>query len=235
MIMNDPLDDLRIVRGMEKQLQLRQDRLNSGEKSIGWKVGFGTAAAQERLEISAPLVGFLTDKVLLPSGARVPLAGWTKPAVECEIAVHMGKDLPKTAHRETTRAAIAAIGPAFELADLDIPSDDVEKILAGNIYNRNIVLGHADPSRAGGILDHLEARISRNGAEVVRTTDLQALTGDMIEVVSHVANLLSAVGETLRAGEFIITGTIIPHLWVQPKEYVTYTLVPIDTIRVAFS
>lgn len=151
--MNKPISDSRILRGMEKQLQLRQDRLNAGEKSVGWKVGFGTVASQERLGIHAPLVGFLTDEVLLPSGASVSIEGWTRPAVECEIAIYMGKDLQEAVDRDTTRAAIASIDPAFELADVAFPPDDVEMILAGNIYNRHVILGLADTSRAGCRLD----------------------------------------------------------------------------------
>lgn len=231
--MNELITDARILRGMEKQLKLRQDRLNAGEKSIGWKVGFGTPASQERLGIHAPLIGFLTERTLIPSGANVSIDGWTKPAVECEIAIYVGEDLQEAADRETTRAAIASIGPAFELADVHFPPDDVEMILADNIYNRHVILGTADRSRAGGVLDGLEARIYRNGNEVAKTTDLQAMTGDLIDIVGHVASLLFALGERLRAGEFIIAGTIIPHLWVQPKENITYALAPIDTIRIA--
>jgi 2-keto-4-pentenoate hydratase len=233
--MNDLISDARIQRGMEKQLRLRQDRLNAGDTSIGWKVGFGTPASQERLGITAPLVGFLTERILLPSGASVSIEDWAKPAVECEIAIYMGRDLNEAVDRETTRAAIAAVGPAFELADVCFPPDDVEMVLANNIYNRHVILGRADSSRAGCVLDGLEARIYRNGEEAARTTDLQALTGDVIDIVSHVAKVLSALGERLRAGEFIIAGTIVPHLWVETKENVMYTLAPIDKIRIFFA
>jgi 2-keto-4-pentenoate hydratase len=233
--MNKLIADARILRGMEKQLRQRQERLDAGDNSIGWKVGFGTSASQERLGIHAPLVGFLTEKALLPSGANVSIEGWGKPAVECEIAIYMGTDLYEGINRETTRAAIASIGPAFELADVRFPPDDVEMVLADNIYNRYVILGGADPSRAGCKLDGLQAQIYRNGTEVGRTTDLQALTGDVVDIVSHVAKLLSSFGGRLRAGEFIIAGTIVPHLWVEPGENVAYTLAPIDTVEVIFT
>lgn len=233
--MSEYIQDPRVLRGMEKQRKLRQDRLNAGDKSIGWKVGFGTSASQERLGINAPLVGFLTEKALLPPGANVSIEGWAKPAVECEIAIYMGTDLYEVINREATRSAIAAIGPAFELADVRFPPDDVEMVLADNIYNRHVILGRADPSRAGCILDGLEAQIYRNGVEADRTTDIQALTGDMVDIVSHVAKLLLSVGERLQAGELIIAGTIVPHLWVETKENVMYTLAPIDTISIYFA
>ena len=232
--MNKSINDPRILRGMEKQLQLRQHRLNMGEKSIGWKVGFGAPAALEHLRLEAPLIGFLTNKTLLPSNATVAIADWTKPAMEPEIVIYVGKDLSGEADRETSRAAIAALGPAIELADVHFPPDDVETILAGNIYNRNVILGRADPSRAGCKLNGLIGRISHNADELPAASDLQALTGDIVDIVIHVAGLLSLLGESLRAGEFIITGSIVPPLWVTPKDRITYTLEPIDTIAVDF-
>jgi 2-keto-4-pentenoate hydratase len=232
--MNKSIDDPRILHGMERQLRLRQDRLNAGERSIGWKVGFGAPAALERLQIDAPLIGFLTDKTLLSSGAMVSIADWTKPAMEPEIAIYMGKDLSGEADHETSLAAIAALGPAIELADVQFPPNNVEAILAGNIYNRHVILGHADPSRAGCKLNGLIGRISHNADELPPASDLQALTGDIVDIVIHVAGLLSLLGESLRAGEFIITGSIVPPLWVTPKDRIIYTLEPIDTIAVDF-
>ena len=230
--MSRSYNDPRILRGMEKQLHLRQERLNAGEKCIGWKVGFGAPAELERLRLDAPLIGFLTDNTLLPSNATVPIANWTKPAMEPEIAVYMGKDLTEPSDREKTRAAIAAIGPAIELADVHFPPDDVEAILAGNIFNRHIILGRADSSRAGCVLDGLTGRISRNGQDMPPVTELQALTGDIIDIVSHTANLLSMLGKTLRADEIIITGSIVPPLWIESGDEIHYDLDPIDTLSI---
>jgi 2-keto-4-pentenoate hydratase len=234
-IMNKSIDDPRILRGMEKQLKLRQDRLNAGEKNIGWKVGFGAPASLENLRLDGPLVGFLTDKVLLLSNATISIGGWTRPAMEPEIAIYMEKDLSTGSDRETTRAAIASLGPAIELADVHFPPDDVEAILADNIYNRHVILGRADPSRAGCVLDGLVGRVSRNAKGMPPVTDFQALTGDLIGIVGRVANVLSMFGETLRADDVIITGSIVPPLWVESKDAITYSLEPIDSVSVKFA
>ncbi len=217
---------------MTAQLKLRQDRLDAGEKPLGWKVGFGAPGAMERLGIDAPLIGFLTDGALLRSDVTLSFAGWTKPAAEPEIAVYMGKDVMEASDRETTRAAIASVGPAIELADVNFPPGDVEAILARNIYNRHVVLGRPDASRAGGVLDGLVGHLYRNGREAAATTDPQALTGDLVDIVRHVANLLAALGERLRAGEVIITGSIVPPLWIESDEEIRFTLDPIDTILI---
>jgi 2-keto-4-pentenoate hydratase len=230
--MSTAYTDPRIRRGMATQLKLRQDRLEAGEKPLGWKVGFGAPTAMERLGIDAPLVGSLTDRTLLRSDATLALAGWTKPAVEPEIAVYLGEDLLQGADRETARAAVASVGPALELADVSFPPEDVEAILAGNIYNRHVVLGRVDASRAGCVLDGLVGHVYRNGREAAATTDPQALTGDLIGIVRHVAELLAALGERLRAGEVIITGSIVPPLWIESNEAIRFTLDPIDTISI---
>ena len=233
--MNSNSEDPRIARGMQMQLSRRREHLARGEQSLGWKVGFGAPAAMEKLGINAPLIGFLTDRALVASGATLSLANWKKPLAEPEIAVHMGSDLPAGADRNAVKRAINGIGPAIELADLDRPPDDVEQILAGNIYQRHVILGPCDTSRAGCVLDGLTGRVIRNGAETARTSDPQANTGNLIAIVRHVADVLAACGEQLRAGQIIITGSIVPPLWVEAGEAVDFQLDPLGGVSVRFA
>ena len=148
---------------MRRQTALRHERLASGAKVAGWKVGFGAPAAKEKLKLAAPLIGFLLDRAILASGSKVSLQGWHKPVAEPEIAIHFGQDVPAGADDATIRAAIAALGPAIELADADAPMDDVEAILAGDIFQRYVVLGPREASRAGARLTGLTGRLVRSG------------------------------------------------------------------------
>lgn len=224
--------DNRILRGMESQLRSCRDRLDAGERPIGWKVGFGSPASLESLGLDAPLVGFLTDKVLLRPGSTLSLAGWTRPAAEPEVAVYLKDDLPGVTDRETAQSAIAALGPAIEIADVNFPPQDVEAILAGNIYNRHVILGKSDASRAGCNLDGLVGRVYRNGQLSASVTDLQALTGNFVDIVRHVANLLASMGEMLRGGEVIITGSIVPPLWIESNEEIRFDFDPVDELKI---
>src|SRR5947199_232858 len=113
-------DDPRIVRGMTAQLALRRQRLDAGDKPLGWKVGFGAPAILERFKISGPLVGFLTHNARVAPGGTVSLAGWTKPVAEPEVAVHIGCDVPAGADHATTRAAITGMSPAIEPDERDL-------------------------------------------------------------------------------------------------------------------
>jgi 2-keto-4-pentenoate hydratase len=203
-----------------------------GERSLGWKVAFSAPQVLERLAISGPLAGFLTDAVLVESGSTCPLAGWTKPAFEPEIAVHMGQDLEPGSSRAATEGAIAGLGPAIELADLDVPLDELEEVVATNIFNRGLVLGGMRP---GADPAGLRGRISRDGVETDLVEHPTELIGDVVELTRHVADLLGAVGERLRAGEVIITGSIIPVIFVSPGERVRYELEPLEALEIAFS
>jgi 2-keto-4-pentenoate hydratase len=133
------------------------------------------------------------------------------------------------------RAAIAAIGPAIELADLDPPPDDIEVALAGNIYQRHVVLGPKDTGRAGAKLDGLTARVRRNRRQVAETTELEVNTGRIVFIVGHVANVLSHFGEGLKAGEFIICGSVVPPFFLEAGDAeIAYDLDPIGGVSVRF-
>ena len=228
-------DDPRITRGMQKQLAERRARIAAGEKPLGWKVGLGAKPAMERLNIRMPLVGYMMQKSLVPNGSTVSVAGWTQPVAEPEIAVHMAADLPGGADRAATIAAIGALGPAIELADLDPPPSDVEVTLAGNIFHRHVILGPADKARAGAKLDGLAGLVFRRGVQVARQEDLQQNIGNIVDIVAHVAGTLAANGEKLAAGDVIITGSIVPPPLIEADETeFAYTLDPLPQLSVSF-
>lgn len=228
-----PLDDPRIRRGLEQQLAQRRARIAAGERPLGWKVGFGAPAALQKLGLAAPLVGHLFAGAVRESGSTLSLAGWVKPVAEPEIAVHLARDLGAGADRATAQAAIAGLGPAIELADLAFPPDDVERILAANIYQRAVIV--APCACAGGAVDGVHGRIVRNGEPFAETRDPQAQTGDLVDIVRHVADTLAACGERLRAGELIITGSIVPPLFVAAGEELAYALDPLGALAVRFA
>ena len=215
---------------MRAQLELRRARLGAGERPLGWKVGFGGRAGAELLGTNRPLVGFLTDRGLLPDGARVPVGGWTAPALEPEIAVHVARDVGPEAPWDEVRSAIRGLSAAIELADVTAPPVEPEAILAGNIFHRHVVLGPVSEgrSRATGIT----GRLLRDGQEVARTDTPEALTGEVVEVVRLTAELLGASGERLRGGDVVITGSIVPPLRVASGQRWRAELDPLGALSV---
>jgi 2-keto-4-pentenoate hydratase len=179
---------------------------------LGWKAGFGSPAALEHLAIERPLVARLPGSGLLPDGATVSLTGWTKPVLEVEVAIWIGRGL----------------GVAIELVDIDFPPDDVERILACGIYHRHVLLG---PPRVQ-TLAAATARVTRDGEEVAVTADLTALTGEHDVVLDTVRD---AAGRDLRDGEVVIAGAVMPPFPVEPGQRWSVELGALGALSVGFA
>ena len=107
-------------------------------------------------------------------------------------------------------------------------------MLVGDVYQRHVIL--CGNTRFGGSTAGLTSRVIRKGAQFANTTDPEALTGKLPEIVAHVANTLSAFGETLKAGDVIITGSITPPIMLEPDDTdITHALDPIGEVSVSFT
>ena len=72
-------EDERITRGMKSQLGDRRRAIARDDRGLGWKLGFGTPAAMQKLGTEAPLVGYLLESARLESGAVVDISNWDNP------------------------------------------------------------------------------------------------------------------------------------------------------------
>lgn len=198
--------DPRVVAGTTSMLASRAADLDSGAVALGWKLGFGSPAALESFGIDGPLVGYLTADRALAPGAAVSLAGWTKPLLEAEVAVHLGSPVPAEASPELVLAAVSGWSAAIELADLVFAPGDIGEVLAGNIYHRHVLLGPV----VRDLPSDLGFSVLRDGSEVASTTSPFALTGSLATILASAATTLAACGASLDAGDVVITGSVVP-------------------------
>jgi 2-keto-4-pentenoate hydratase len=60
-------------------------------------------------------------------------------------------------------------------------------------------------------------------------------TGDFIDIVRHVADVTAALGDGLRAGQFIICGSLTAPMFLERNEKgIDFSLEPIGAISVKF-
>jgi 2-keto-4-pentenoate hydratase len=184
-----------VVRGLDAQAARLRTRLAAGERRAGWKIALNDPRVQRALGIGAPVIGYLTSATVVPSGATHSLAGATRPAIEPEVAVHVGEG-----------GRIAALGTALEVIDVDMPFEDLAAILEANVFHRGAALGPA----VAGITDlgGLTARLLRDGAEEAEI-DVAAAALDPADVVRLVGGYLEAVGDELLPGDVIIAGSLV--------------------------
>ena len=223
-------DHASVLEGTRRMLDRRSKLLEQGERMIGWKLAFGAPHWLEKFGHAGPLVGFLAESNVRPTGSTFSCRGWIHPVAEPEIAVYLGKDVDEP---DRVAESISGLGAAIELADVDSPPEDLERVLEGNIFHRAVVLGPPDHSRVGGSVVGMRARITNNGTEAADTDDLAALTGDLVSILAHTARLLQGAGTRLKAGEVVIAGSVVPPIPLRPGDKVTFELVPLLPISVS--
>jgi 2-oxo-3-hexenedioate decarboxylase len=196
----------------------RRELLAQGAEGIGWKIGFNVHAAQEKLGIDAPLTGFLSTDGLLEDGAEVSLDDGPL-IVESEVAVELAEDA----------RTIAALLPALELADPPDLDQDVETILAGNIFHRAVAFGpRVSAAEPGG------ARILVNG-ELEHEAAPAETVGHLEDMVQVVARRLAEAGEELLPGDRIITGVLAPPHAARPGDRVRLELDALGGVELVFA
>jgi 2-keto-4-pentenoate hydratase len=192
--------------------------LAQGAEQIGWKVGFNITAAQEKLGIDAPLAGFLTSDGLVEDGAEVSLADGPV-VVESEVAVELGEDA----------RTIVALMPALEVADPPDLDQDVETILAGNIFHRAVAFGpRIEASEPGA------GRVLVNG-EVEHVMAPGETSAHVEEMVEAVRKRLAAVDQDLQPGQRIITGVLAPPHTAHPGDRVRLELDGLGGVELHFA
>ena len=207
-----------VERGTAAMLVRRREILAQGAEPIGWKVGFNISAAQEKLGIDAPLAGFLSSNGVLEDGAEVSLDDGPV-VIESEVAVELGPDA----------RSIAALLPALEVADPPDLDQDLETILAGNIFHRAVVFGpRVETNEPGG------GRVLVNG-EIEHVMAPGETGAHLEEMVEAVRRRLAAVDEDLAPGQRIITGVLAPPHAAQPGDRVRLELDALGGVELLFA
>jgi 2-keto-4-pentenoate hydratase len=207
------------VKGTAALLVRRREILAQGAEPLGWKVGFNLPEFQKKLGIDAPLAGFLTSNGLLEAGAEWSLGNEGEVVVESEVAVELGDDA----------RSIVALLPALELADPPDLGQDVDTILAGNIFHRAVAFGPRVETDAPGA-----GRILVNGEEQ-HSFGAEHTSANLSAMVEAVAARLAEADEKLRAGDRIITGVLAPPHKPQPGDAVRLELEALGGVELRFT
>ena len=174
--------DERVERGMRRQLAAAPD------DRIGWKMALNAAPIMEALGLEEPALGWLSRERV--ATGEHPLAGSANPAVEPELLLEAGEG-----------AAVARMGVALEVVNFDRPLEEVEEVIAGNVFHRAVALGELGP-----VVDPGEAVFTMGGEERARLTEFEPPE----ETLAFVAGFLERCGERLAPGDLVIAGALAP-------------------------
>ncbi len=194
------------------------DRL--GARVAGWKVGASAADAEPNC---APLFA----DIVRPAPARFGVTPESLCAVEAELAVMIGRDLPARAGARYTEAevwaSLASLHVAIELLDsryADRAAAGTLAQLADNLTNGGFCFG---PAMAGGLaIDflHQPSRLLVDGGVKAEAVGGNA-AGHPGRLLAWLANHAAARGRPLEAGMIVTTGSHTHPVTAAPGAAVT--------------
>jgi len=197
----------------------------------GYKIALTTPTMRALVGIADPVAGDLLEQSLRRSPARVQAADYQRLLVEFEIAVELGEDLPAVHApytRERVAQAVAAVMPAFELADdreadLALLRAQPLMLIAENAWNEGAVLG--TPARDWQRIDLAALRgvVSIDGAVVGEGMGADVM-GHPLEALAWVANNLASRGLGLWRSDVVITGSLVTSKMPKPGAQLRFEL-----------
>jgi 2-keto-4-pentenoate hydratase len=207
--LSESTPDLTLEQAYDLQRQLEQALVGRGERVVGYKVGFTTAALQERHGVAEPVLGFLLGSGVYGSGDAVPLSRFVAIGVEVEVAFLLRSDLAGPG--VTPASALLAVEgamPSFELIDFRLSgAPRGTDVVADGVYTNAIVLGRP-LTPVTGIDLALEGVVFDQDGQIVATQTAAEVLGNPLVSLAWAANALGRMGRSLRAGDIVLTGSI---------------------------
>ena len=191
----------------------------------GRKIAVTTKVMQELMGIDHPCGGLIFASRVHRSPAQIAKADFVNVRIECELAVRLGRDLPKGPKpytRESVRPAVSEIMAAFELIEdrnADYKSCKALSLIADNAWNGGIVIGPGKALPAGSDLDGIRGVLKRNGKE-----ELSGKTDDPLGALAWVVNLAADHGRPMTAGMVVITGSLVVTVDIAPGERLDFAI-----------
>jgi len=210
-----------------------------GEQVVAWKVALTSKAMQEFCGVDHPLSGAVFNSRVQNSPGHVVLSDHRHLGLECEIAVQLGADLDATTThtKETVRDAVDACYPSFELIeDRDADYDQLNPFdsVSENAWNAGVVLG--SPFADWQDLDLVDTpTVLEVNGEVLGSGKTGDALGHPFEAVAWLANHLNDRGRTIRAGEFVMTGSTVITYFPQVADRVKFFVGDHGSVELACS
>lgn len=206
--LTDTWPDIDLDTAYAVQDEVLRRRIAAGETLIGVKLGLTSRAKQQRMNVHAPLTGWLTDAMVLPAGVPVPQDQLIHPRAEPEIVFVLGKVLQGPG--VTAAKAMAAVDAVYagveiidsRYADFRFTLADV---IADNASSAKLVIGPKSVAPQGLDLS-IEATLLEVDGAIVDTATGAAVQGHPAEALALAANDLAKRGLRLEAGWIVLTG-----------------------------
>jgi 2-keto-4-pentenoate hydratase len=191
---------------MARQLERFRAARAAGMPRAGWKVGINVPEVLRRLDLPHPGVGWLDGRRVFGDAVELPARADARLHAEPEVAIRLARAVPAGCEVELARQCIGAVHPALEIVSYAKPTAGLDDAIAHCMFHDATILGApAPPDAARGLGDPWPVlRVGDRPADPPRA-DL--VRSDLGELVAFVAAYLAAFGESLEAGDLVLSGS----------------------------
>ncbi len=232
-----PLEELdsRLAPGDEDTAYIVQDALHewlteAGKGPVsGHKIGCTTPIMQRFLDIDNPCAGGVFEPTVHQRSGTFEFDQLLHPGVECELTVQLNEDLvPGDIPFDTTSVAgvVGTVTPAIEVVDdrwVDYKTVDTPSLIADDFFGAGCVLGDSLSNWRELNLKEISGSMTING-EHVGSGSGAAILDHPLAALAWLANLMARRGRFLRAGEFVLLGSLVETKWVERGDLVEIDL-----------
>ena len=207
---------------LQDELHERLEAAGAGRFG-GYKIGCTTPVMQAYLEIPNPCAGGVLEASYRSSAdgspVRIAIDDHVHVGVECEIVARLAADLPPSDRpydRVTVAPAVESLSPGIEIVDdrwLDFRAVDTPSLITDDFFGDGCVVGEPVEGWRELELPEVEGTMTTNGQAVGLGRGADVL-GHPLESLAWLANHRSRRGLGLRAGEFVLLGSLVETKWV---------------------
>jgi 2-oxo-3-hexenedioate decarboxylase/2-keto-4-pentenoate hydratase len=206
---------------------------------VGHKVGCTNPRMQAYIGIPNPASGSIHQRMVKQLRGELRHDTFVRPGVECEIAVRLATTLSPS-RAPYTRASVAeavdSVMASFEIVDdryKDFRSIGTPTLIADDFFDAGCVLGAPVVNWRKLDLAALKGTITINGKEVSSGVSHMVM-GHPFESLAWLANDLARRGRGLKAGEFVLTGSIAEVIWVNAGDIAVGAIEQLGSVTARF-
>lgn len=228
--------DFSVEDAYEVQRHMLECYSNDGYHFSGRKVGMTSSAMREQFGIEEPDYGYLIEECKYENDAQLDCGAFLDPMVEAEIAFVLKDDLDQeNVSAADVRAATEYIVAALEIIDARTQHFDttIQDSIADNASFGAYVTGDIILSPEDKDLSLLGIIVEKNNKQIT-TSSGASVMGDPANAVAWLANKMKSLGEPLKKGEFVLSGSFISAIPVKAGDVVAVRYGGLGEMRVGF-
>ncbi len=203
----------------------------------GFKIGATARRMQAYLGLDGPAAGFMSRGDLHASASTLSITPFLNPGIECELAVHLTRDLPPgPCTPEEAADAVDLLMAAIEIVENrypDLKAFGTPSLVADQVFHAAAILGAPCPEWRDLDLARIEGQALIDG-DARGTGHGGELLGHPMQALAWLAGSAEAAAfGGLRAGQVVMLGSVCPPIWLDGPAEVEIRFPPLPPVTLS--